>query len=315
MTSCLRGGGGGGGGTYVFDLDVVKTSSSSWCRSSQSSASSYPSSTLSDLSNSPPLAISIKRARTPRKRPNQIYNEAAALLSATYPAVFSAVKSPRLLLSNTTNPFHPFPEPPDLLPPLPVLNDAAFLIPNPNPPSAAAAVHFHLKRKTFLTASEKDSAVSPASDVSRESNSPECPIEDDFDAESILESEVAQGIDSIIGNLTVDTSTTDSTNYPINSLLRSLVGRRISSNFELGFGLRRAPRKRDEDKQWSSNSVPMSDINPNYEPPSPPAPEKIEVVNPEQGRLKAALGLRLNHEEVVRDWADRGSVFSDRCQS
>ncbi|KAG6484991.1 hypothetical protein ZIOFF_053517 [Zingiber officinale] len=202
MTSCLCSGTGGGGRSCGFD--IVKSTSSSWSHSLESSSSSSPSSALSESSNSPTLAISIKRERTPRKRPNQTYNEATAILSATYPVVFSAGKTARPSVSIPTNPFHPFSEPPDLLPPLPILNDAAFLIPNPNPPSPAAATHFHLKSKTYATVS-KDSAESPASEVSWEPKSPAHPIEEDFDPESILEAEVKQGIDSIIGTLAFST--------------------------------------------------------------------------------------------------------------
>ncbi|XP_042424891.1 protein CHLOROPLAST IMPORT APPARATUS 2-like [Zingiber officinale] len=189
MTSCLCSGTGGGGRSCGFD--IVKSTSSSWSHSLESSSSSSPSSALSESSNSPTLAISIKRERTPRKRPNQTYNEATAILSATYPVVFSAGKTARPSVSIPTNPFHPFSEPPDLLPPLPILNDAAFLIPNPNPPSPAAATHFHLKSKTYATVS-KDSAESPASEVSWEPKSPAHPIEEDFDPESILEAENPQ---------------------------------------------------------------------------------------------------------------------------
>ncbi|XP_074556881.1 protein CHLOROPLAST IMPORT APPARATUS 2-like [Curcuma longa] len=315
MTPCLRSGSGGGGRSCGFD--IVKSSSTSWSRSLESSSSSSPSSAISESSNSPSLAISIKRARTPRKRPNQTYNEATAILSATYPVVFSACKTARPSVSIPTNPFHPFPEPPDLLP-LPILNDAAFLIPNPNPPYPAAATHFHLKSKTYATVS-KESAESPASEVSWEPNSPAHPIGEDFDAESILEAEVKQGIDSIIGTLAFNTPITDA----VDSLLRGFVERRIPSSFEPDFGSQWALRKRDEDEWWSSKVVPVSDITPNYKPSSPATvasqkknkkAEKKEIVimASEQGKWKPALGLKLNHEEVLRHWTDRGSVFSDR---
>ncbi|WOL05318.1 protein CHLOROPLAST IMPORT APPARATUS 2-like isoform X2 [Canna indica] len=95
----------------LMDSEVTTTSSS-------------PSSTLSDSSNSP-RRISIKKAGAPRKRPNQTYNEAAALLSTIYPNVFST-KSLKRLSKNII--VASFPESSDLLPPLPILSDAAFLI-------------------------------------------------------------------------------------------------------------------------------------------------------------------------------------------
>ncbi|XP_021819037.1 protein CHLOROPLAST IMPORT APPARATUS 2-like [Prunus avium] len=86
MSSCFS----GGGRTYAFELDIVKSPSTS-TRTSTSS----PSSTLSESSNSG-LAISSRKPRTPRKRPNQTFNEAAALLSIAYPNIFST--------KNFTNP-------------------------------------------------------------------------------------------------------------------------------------------------------------------------------------------------------------------
>uniref|UniRef100_A0A0V0H243 Putative ovule protein n=1 Tax=Solanum chacoense TaxID=4108 RepID=A0A0V0H243_SOLCH len=78
MSSCLAG---GGRAAYKLDLEIIKSPSTSW-----TSQSSSPSSTLSESSNSP-IAISTRKPRTPRKRPNQTYNEAAALLSTVYPKI------------------------------------------------------------------------------------------------------------------------------------------------------------------------------------------------------------------------------------
>ncbi|KAM0036711.1 putative transcription factor C2C2-CO-like family [Helianthus debilis subsp. tardiflorus] len=67
---------GGTGRAYGFDIEnVVKSPSMT---SSRNSHSSSPSSTLSESSNSP-IAISNRKPRTPRKRPNQTYNEAAEI--------------------------------------------------------------------------------------------------------------------------------------------------------------------------------------------------------------------------------------------
>ncbi|EPS64863.1 hypothetical protein M569_09917, partial [Genlisea aurea] len=79
----------GGGTAYrlePLDLDFIKSPpSNSWL----SNTSSSPSSTLSEATNSP-LVISTRKPRTPRKRPNQTYNEAAAILSTVYPKIFPA---------------------------------------------------------------------------------------------------------------------------------------------------------------------------------------------------------------------------------
>ncbi|KAI5584207.1 hypothetical protein BDE02_06G065000 [Populus trichocarpa] len=118
----------GGGRTYGFDLEIVKSSSTSSTRTSHTSS---PSSTISESSNSP-LAISTRKSRTPRKRPNQTYNEAAALLSTAYPNIFSTkhlTKSSKftkpqdnsLLLDQSS----------DLLLPFRVFDNSGFLIHQP----------------------------------------------------------------------------------------------------------------------------------------------------------------------------------------
>nr|GMD76145.1 protein CHLOROPLAST IMPORT APPARATUS 2-like [Ipomoea batatas] len=95
----------GGGIAYKLELEIIRSPSTSWA-----SQSSSPSSTLSENSNSP-VAISTRKARTPRKRPNQTYNEAAALLSTAYPKIFSATRilnrhpaAPRKLLAGCGSP-------------------------------------------------------------------------------------------------------------------------------------------------------------------------------------------------------------------
>ncbi|WOK94382.1 protein CHLOROPLAST IMPORT APPARATUS 2-like isoform X2 [Canna indica] len=322
MSSCLS----GSGRAYGFELNIVKPSSPS------SGRSSSPSSTLSDSSNSP-RRISIKKARAPRKRPNQTYNEAAALLSTIYPNVFST-KSLKRLSNNTT--VASFPESSDLLPPLPVLSDAAFLIHQaPQQEKPAADVGRELKHKILVDWE----CASPVSNASWDPNSPD-PFDDDFDAESILDEEVEEGIDSIMGDLAARTSSKDNndglnhSNPPINPLLRSLIGHKMGAKFELGLGFRtnlqRALKNRDDTEWWRSpTTVPVRDINPHLEPFPTPASEKKkkkkvdkEVLDnttitenstptPSVEKLKVGLGLKLRPEEVLKAWSGRGSMFSD----
>ncbi|XP_009381596.2 protein CHLOROPLAST IMPORT APPARATUS 2 [Musa acuminata AAA Group] len=329
MSACLSGGG-GGGRTYGFDLDIVKPSSSSSGRSLHSSS---PSSTLSESSNLP-LAISIKKARTPRKRPNQAYNEAAALLSTIYPSVFSAMELKKL--SKNTRPFDSFPEFSELLPPFPVLGDAAVLIHKPQS-EKPAAIRLELKHKNPV-----EECTSQMSSVSQKPNSPD-PLHDYFDAESILDEEVEEGIDSIMGNLSMNTPTEDSNNEvssdrnsPVNFLLGSLTGHTTcgGSELELELGLRngsilrRASRDQDEGDWWRFPAVPVQDIFANLKPAATiPALEKkkkmmkkkkntagtISILSQEES--KAGLGLKLNHEEVIKAWSDRSSIFSDHPES
>ncbi|URE08422.1 CCT motif [Musa troglodytarum] len=340
MSSCL-GGGGGGGRAYGFDLDIVKPSSP---LSGRSSHSSSPSSTLSESSNTP-LTISIKRARTPRKRPNQTYNEAAALLSASYPNIFSTKSLKKLSKNPRTS--ASFPESSDLLPPFPVLGDTGFLIDKIQPEKPAAVLVEHKLKVPF----EKD-CTSPVSNVSWEPNSPDpYDDDDDFDAESILDEEVEAGIDSIMGNVSTNIPTNDHnsegsnhSNSCINPLLRSLIGCKMGVKFELGLGFRlrrnlqRALRNRDEGDWWRSPTVPVRDITPDINPSTATAtvtPQALEKKkkkkkkkvdkeevdgmknsasaspSPPREKLKASLGLKLSHEEVINAWSDNGSIFSD----
>ncbi|KAK4391987.1 protein CHLOROPLAST IMPORT APPARATUS 2 [Sesamum angolense] len=120
MSSCLS----GGGRAYRLELDIFKSPTTSW-----TSNSSSPSSTLSESSNSP-LTISTRKARTPRKRPNQTYNEAAAILSTAYPKLFPTkhlTKPCKFTKShNTETPF--LFEPSDLFMPFPVIDNSEYLL-------------------------------------------------------------------------------------------------------------------------------------------------------------------------------------------
>ncbi|CAN6452728.1 unnamed protein product [Victoria cruziana] len=88
MSSCFP----RGGGTRTYGLETTVLSKSPSISSSiRSPASSSTSSTaFSDASTTTTLTITSKKQRAPRKRPNQVYAEATALLSTVYPHVFSA---------------------------------------------------------------------------------------------------------------------------------------------------------------------------------------------------------------------------------
>ncbi|KAF3794565.1 CHLOROPLAST IMPORT APPARATUS 2 protein [Nymphaea thermarum] len=87
MSSCFP----RGGGTRTYGLEsTVLSKSPSISSSIRSPASSSSSSTaFSDASTTTTLTITSKKQRAPRKRPNQVYAEATALLSTVYPHVFS----------------------------------------------------------------------------------------------------------------------------------------------------------------------------------------------------------------------------------
>ncbi|KAK6139804.1 hypothetical protein DH2020_026480 [Rehmannia glutinosa] len=126
MSSCLS----GGGRAYrleSLDLEMIKSpSSTSWI----SNNSSSPSSTLSESSNCPLAIISTRKPRTPRKRPNQTYNEAAAILSTAYPKIFPTkhLTKPCKFTKSLENK-NPFSfEPSDLLMPFQVIDTSGYLL-------------------------------------------------------------------------------------------------------------------------------------------------------------------------------------------
>ncbi|CAL1358470.1 unnamed protein product [Linum trigynum] len=216
---CLSGGGGRAYGG--FDLEIVKSTSS---RTSQTTSSS-PSSTLSESSNSP-LAISTRKPRTPRKRPNQTYNEAAALLSTAYPKIFPAAAVP------TSKPFSPLP-----------LDSSELLF-------------FPIREKS------KDPKSAATTEVSSRDNSCQSSSvadwkelcggggggydEEEFDAESILDEEIEEGgIDSIMGNLSVVSS--------------SSVGESVNQSQIPGFVYGYPPGFSSRNfHQWVGNGAPAS---------------------------------------------------------
>jgi hypothetical protein len=73
----------------------VGAHSSPLCPTHYSLPSSTLSSEVSNASSSSETSVSLKWARAPRKRPNQAYNEAAALLASIHPSVFPVNKSPK----------------------------------------------------------------------------------------------------------------------------------------------------------------------------------------------------------------------------
>ncbi|KAG8058102.1 hypothetical protein GUJ93_ZPchr0002g23002 [Zizania palustris] len=300
-----------------LDLDMVKAATSPGSHSSPlRPVHSSPSSTLSEASNSSSSAtsVSLKRARAPRKRPNQAYNEAAALLASIHPSVFPIKKSPKTAsrpparqLSGLSAEFDPTS---DLLPPLPVLADAAFLLrdtpttlPQPQSPSGgkncSSPAPVSSKFRGF-----RDPAQSPASpDTTDEPG--ELDFDDDcLDAESILDVDeaaaegAAEGIDSIMGSLTVESSKTTTSDDSILSssgihpYLRSLMVVGLAGRFELGLGCRHGAwpnlnralkRQDDEVAWWMWPAVPVKDITVTRPPPAvsntamtpaPTAPEK-----------------------------------------
>ncbi|KAI3841264.1 hypothetical protein MKW98_007745 [Papaver atlanticum] len=341
MSSCLSG---GGGRTYSIDLDIVKSQhSSSSTRTTHSSSS--PSSTLSESTDSP-IKISTRKPRTPRKRPNQTYNEAAALLSTVYPNIFS-IKNLNKSFKHS-KPCHSFSEESssELLPSFPPFGTSEFLI---HPPM--------LPEKPKIEAKPIDSSEiqSPESGLNYSNHTNEM-FENDFDAESILDEEMEDssiGIDSIMGNLSAINVSTDDSYNPHQQFYTPYLG-----YGRYGFGGISAFRQVDDGDWWRFPTVDVMNISPNILPKlslkaitssTPPVvvekenkkkkkkKKKVEIVDTiekeeledeiekdkelgnsenvevEEKKLssKLSLDLKLNYDDVLKAWSDRGSPFSE----
>nr|ACN31603.1 unknown [Zea mays] len=303
-----------------LDLDMVKAAASPVGAHSSplrpahySSPSSTLSSEASNASSSSATSVSLKRARAPRKRPNQAYNEAAALLASIHPSVFPVNKSPK-----TAPPRPPqlsvlaaaLDASPDLLPPLPVLADSAFLLrdtPSPQPRSPSGAKNCPSPAPVSSAFRDfRDPPSSASLDAVCADELGEIDFDDDgFDAESILDvgDAAAGNLDGIMGSLTVDVesgtaATSDDSilsSSGIHPYLRRLMVVGLAGRFELGLGsqhgarpnLNRALKRRDDDGAWWMwPAVPVKDLT--IAPPAPPAPPAPNAAVPQAAAAAAA---------------------------
>ncbi|KAL3534871.1 hypothetical protein ACH5RR_003332 [Cinchona calisaya] len=286
MSSCLS----GGSRAYKLDLEIIKSPTASW-----TSHSTSPSSTLSESSNSP-FAISTRKPRTPRKRPNQTYNEAAALLSTAYPKIFSTKHLTKPC--KFTKQQYPFSyESSDLLLPFRVINNSSFLI--HHPPVLDKPNNYPIEHK-MVSSCEKP-CQSPG-EINSKMNFLEVSddLNEDFDAESILDEEIEEGIDSIMGNSCVENEAIDeSSAFSYGNISSQIgtcygypVGLGFGVNFEFGnFGMRnnsiRAFRNSDEGDWWRFPSVNVSDITPKFHK-STVEKKKKKIQKPVESKNSAA---------------------------
>lgn len=315
MSSCLT----GGGRAYRLDLEIIKSPSSSW-----TSNSSSPSSTLSETSNSP-LAISTRKPRTPRKRPNQTYNEAAALLSTAYPKIFSTkhLTKPCKFTKQQQYPFSY--ESSDLLLPFRSIDDSCFLIHHRPPPMLEKSSH-QSRQKQVSSLCEKpcQSPGEISSKGNNNNNNNNSSLEnfddsqEDFDAESILDEEIEEGIDSILGEINVkkeysvaEPNNNNNNGFCCSSISSSNqlgtcygypVGLGFGVNYfeEYGYGLRRnsisAFRKVDDGEWWRYPSVNIGDITPKFNKPVSEKKKKKKKVEEKNSSVPAASSSRTNKE-------------------
>ncbi|XP_047942147.1 protein CHLOROPLAST IMPORT APPARATUS 2-like [Salvia hispanica] len=284
MSSCLS------GRAYRLNLDLIKSPTTTF---STSNSSSSPSSTLSESSNSP-LSIFTRKPRTPRKRPNQTYNEAAAILSTAYPKLFPAKNIPRPPFNARGNNF--LSEPPDLL------------LPAAPPPPAKF-------EKACRSPGEVTS--SPRGDFFPENRDE---FGEDFDAESILDEEVEGGIDSIMGNLAAEGGAAAVEFAGAGAGGGYCYGFPVGMGFDFGYGMMmRAMRNGGGRERWSSPTVNVVDITAAAagEKKAAAATKKKQKKKREDysaaensGAAVGRLGLNLNYDDVLSAWSEKGSPFS-----
>uniref|UniRef100_A0A1J3DMK6 Protein CHLOROPLAST IMPORT APPARATUS 2 n=1 Tax=Noccaea caerulescens TaxID=107243 RepID=A0A1J3DMK6_NOCCA len=281
MSACLSSGG-GGAAAYSFELEKVKSPPSS---STTTTRATSPSSTLSESSNSP-LAISTRKPRTQRKRPNQTYNEAADLLSTAYPNLFSSSSSNNLYAkkkSHSNSQFYGFAKSPllsdndeasELLLPFESIEDPDFL----SHPTIQAKSDFFFEQKEVNSGGSTNSAGGGGGGEIDESEVNQFDFSDEFDAESILDEEIEEGIDSIMGS--VESNSGD--NHGIhgarinrghriarleqimmmNPWNRSSKGFNFAGKYPLGLGLRSALRENNDANWCRIHTVDFEQISP-----------------------------------------------------
>ncbi|CAH2069660.1 unnamed protein product [Thlaspi arvense] len=279
MSACLSSGG-GGAAAYSFELEKVKSPPSS----SSTTRATSPSSTISESSNSP-LAISTRKPRTPRKRPNQTYNEAAALLSTAYPNIFSSSSTTNNNLyakkkTHSSSQFYGFVKSPllsdndeasELLLPFESIEEPDFLF----HPTIQSKSDFFFEQKEVNSGGSNNGGAGGEID---ESEVNRFDFSDEFDAESILDEEIEEGIDSIMGSVESNSGDILESKVPginrgnrigrleqilmMNPWNRSSKGFRFAGNFPLGLGLRSALRENDDANRWKIHTVDFEQISP-----------------------------------------------------
>ncbi|CAN6200619.1 unnamed protein product [Urochloa humidicola] len=287
-----------------LDLEMVKAAGTAAVAAPPRPAhSAAASSTLSEASNasasssvtSSVASLSLKRPRTPRKRPNQTYNEAAALLASMYPSVFPAAGGPEAApprLLGLASALADDPDCSDLLPPLPVLDQAAFLLRDLPPPPQSPAVPVPMSPApakscpspaavSSVFSEFRDPAPSPATPDTVAADEPgELDFDDDdgFDADSILcgvDESAAEGIDGIMGKLSMENNASAAAVSSGNSnLSTSRIHPYLKNLMVLGLSFRhdqrninQALKRHNVDPEWwMCPAIPVKDIAP---PPLP----------------------------------------------
>ncbi|ESQ54697.1 hypothetical protein EUTSA_v10025322mg [Eutrema salsugineum] len=337
MSSCLS----DGGTAYSFELETMKSPPS---RTASHNTPS-PSSTISE-SNSPPLALSTRKPRTRRKRPNQTYDEAAALLSTAYPNIFSSKrrKTPSLnplFLGTNKSPLSDYDEASELLLPFESIEETDFLF---NPTIRTESDHL-LEHKEVNLGGEIDDYELNRFGV--------------FDPGSILDVEIEEGIDSFMGNIEEENlgdGESGSSGRNCHRIGQSpwyggSMGFGSAGNFRLALGLRNALRENDDSSLCRFPTVEFEQISPRIQTSTILADDgksnavdngenktsatvagdlkkkkkKVALaaelkssenpnLKPEQSQRVSPI-LKLDYDRVLEAWSDKESPFSDEMLS
>ncbi|XP_018455067.2 protein CHLOROPLAST IMPORT APPARATUS 2 isoform X2 [Raphanus sativus] len=294
MSACLSS---GASAAYSFELEKIKSPPSS---STTTTRATSPSSTITESSNS----ISTRKPRTQRKRPNQSYNEAAALLSTAYPNIFFSPSSTNHLYANkkTHHHFYGFDDDVD--------DDAELLLPS-EPPDFL----FNPILQAYSGVSVNESEVSQ--------------FEFSEEFESILVEEVEEGgVDSIMGKLEPGINRRVN-RFDHHQIMR---GFKFAENIPLGLvGLRTALRDHNNDARF--RTVDFDRISPRVQSVTVDG-EKTEEVKKSKKKKKKKVAaavslktesskeeeteersgrpmLKLDYDGVLEAWSDKTLPFGE----
>ncbi|KAK7354687.1 hypothetical protein VNO80_20154 [Phaseolus coccineus] len=284
------------GRSYGFNVEFVKSPPTSTLTSPTSSS---PSTTSSETTTSS-RSLFTKKPRTLRKRPNQNYNEATILLSAAYPNLFSTKN-----LKNSEKFIKPIAE---------CYNDSSepLLVFREYDDIDSDAFSFESKRR-FQTEPNKLFFGAPERNKKKKNaNCEEVDLDlgrEELDCELMLDEEIEEGIDSIMGRSRVEYADCGANEERF-------------SHGEFGW-VRALRRVHDDSKWWNFLVVDMLQISPPMENATTEnlvpttvkkkrkkKEKKVLKKLSEEGLSKGSL-LKLNYDNVRKAWSDRGSPFAD----
>lgn len=152
----------------------------------------------------------------------------------------------------------------------------------------------------------------------------------EFDAESILDEEIEAGVDSIMGNLSVNEFNTNASYYYDGGNQIQKMG--MGFEFGVRSGVRALRPHVDDGDWWRFSTVDVVAISPKFKTvpvstekkkkkkkkienlsPEPESSSQLPESEPEKKPPNSGLLLKLNYDNIMSTWSDRGSPFSEEC--